>query len=263
MNPEHYIYTLHSTDPEHYNELSVRIEPPATEMAIFQITQLTAKCSILILTTDDYFVINSNKYNFLMDYSDLNTESFCEIVDDLIANDGYYCECDTASRIHLFAQNEFELSDASYNTKLLLGLHDIELPLISKYNDKIETDQKHEIQIDSVGYTLSTPVLYLLCNVGSKAFQNDNCLKVAMSITNSFSANYPIVAGNSDYQTIVRSNDLTNLEFKLVDANLKNLKLLAPMYITIVIEGLQDPDHNIYKLLIEQQQMQMQMQMQK
>ena len=254
MNQEHYVYTLHSTDPEHYNELLVRIEPPATEMAVFHVTQLIAKCSILILTTEDYFVINGTKYSFLMDYTDLNTESFCEIVDDLIASDGYYCECDTASRIHFFAQNEFELSDASYNTRLLLGLHDIELPLVSKYNEKVETDQKQEIQIDSVGYTLSTPVLYLLCNVGPKTFQNDSCLRTAMSITNSFSANYPIVAGNSDFETIVRSNDLTNLEFRLVDANLKDLKLLAPMYLTILIEGIQDPDHNIYKLLLEQQQ---------
>ena len=124
------IYTVNSTDFNHYNRIYVNIQPPTTEYCMFTVTELTTKCSILILSTADYFTINGKQYFFQNDYTDLNSESFVEIVDDMIANDGYYCELDTSSRIHFFAQNEFELGDMTYNVRLLMGLHDIALPII-------------------------------------------------------------------------------------------------------------------------------------
>lgn len=268
-NQNEYIYTINSNDPEHYNRIFASLDIPNTEYSMFSVTELTTKCSILILTTSDYFTINNKRYFFVMDYTDLNSESFVEIVDDMIANDGYYCELDTASRIHFFAVNEFELGEMSYNCKLLFGLHDIDPPLISKYNPLILTEQKQEIVIDSVGFTLSTPVLYLLSNLGAKTFKNKltndktTCLaslKTAMRINNSFSANYPIVSGNSDFETIIKSNDLSNVSFFLVDANINEITLLSPLYLTIHVRPIPDEDHNIYGLLLSQQQQQQQQQ---
>ena len=262
-----YIYTINSSDHNHYNRIFASLDIPNCEHCLFSVTELTTKCAILVLTTADYFTINNKRYFFVQDYSDLNSESFTELVDDMIANDGYYCELDTASRIHLFAQNEFELGEMSYNCKLLFGLHDIETPIISKYNPLIQTEQKQEIVIDSVGFTLSTPVLYLLSNLGAKTFKNklsDNShnnlsvLKTAMRINNSFSANYPIVSGNSDFETIIKSNDLSNVSFFLVDANCVELTLLSPLYLTIHVKPIADADHNIYALMLAQQQAQQQ-----
>ena len=260
-----YIYTINSNDPEHYNRLKANLDMPNTEYSIFQVSELTTKCSIVLLTTDDYFQINDKRYFFVNDYTDMNNESFAMLVDDMIANDGYYCELDTAYRIHFFADNEFELNDASYNVKLLMGLHDIKLPLISQYNEQIQTEHKQEIFINAVGYTLSTPVLYLLSNIGNKTFKNNldvnnmSCnlsLKTAMRITNAFSSNLPIVAGNSDFETVIKSNDLSFVEFYLVDANLHEIKLLSPLYLTIHVQPIEDNDYNIYKLMLEQQQQQ-------
>ena len=257
-----YIYTINSTDKEHYNRIFASLDIPNTEYAVFQVTELTTKCSILVLTTSDYFTINNKQYFFQTDYSDLNNESFVEIVDDMIANDGYYCELDTAYRVHFFAVNEFQLGEMSYNCKILFGLHDIETPLVSKYNENIQTEQKQEIVIPSVGFTLSTPILYLLSNVGAKTFKNKvidknkgytSTLRTAMRINNSFSANYPIVSGNSDFQTIIKSNDLSNIQFILVDANLRELTLLSPLYLTIHVLPIPDPDHSIYSSLLNQQ----------
>ena len=257
-----YIYTINSTDPEHYNRIKANLDMPNTEYSVFQVSELTAKCSILILTSSDYFQINDKRYQFTTDYTDLNSESFVEIVDDMIANDGYYCELDTASRIHFFADNEFEINDASYNVKILMGLHDIKLPLISKYNELVQTEHKQEIQIDAVGYTLSTPVLYLLSNIGAKTFKNNLVedvstnltLKTSMRINNAFSANMFIMAGNSDFEVVIKSNDLSYVEFYLVDANLKEIKLLAPLYLTLHVQPIPDNDFNIYKLALESQE---------
>ena len=261
MNNE-YIYTINSTDPKHYNRIKANLDMPNTEYSVFQVSELTTMCSILVLTTNDYFQINDKRYYFISDYTDLNNESFVGLVDDMIAGDGYYCELDTAFRIHFFADNEFELNDASYNVKLLMGLYDIKLPLISKYNEQIQTEHKQEIIIDSVGYTLSTPVLYLLSNIGSKTFKNnldDNqistnlTLKTAMRINNAFSAHMPIMSGNSDFETVIKSNDLSHVEFYLVDANLHEIILLSPLYLTIHVQPMPDNDFNIYKLMLEQQ----------
>ena len=98
-----------------------------------------------------------------MDFSDLNSESFVALVDDMVANDGYYCEIDTASRIHFFADNEFELSDASYNVKILMGLHDIQLPLISSYNDQIQTEHKQTVSYRfSWLYSFNSSIIFVI-----------------------------------------------------------------------------------------------------
>ena len=234
MKTNEFTYTVNSTDFNHYNRIFCNLEPPTTEYSIFSVSELTTKCSILVLSTADYFTINDKQYFFQNDYTDLNSESFVEIVDDMIANDGYYCELDTASRIHFFAVNEFILGEMTYNCKLLFGLVDIALPIWSKEDPEIESDNKQEIMIPTVGFTLSTPVLYLL----------------------SYSENYPIVSGNSDFQSVIKSNDLTNCEFILVDANLHEITLLSPLYITIHISGVEEEDKNIYALMLNQQNQQ-------
>ena len=263
MKTNEFIYTVNSTDFNHYNRIFCNLEPPTTEYSTFSVTELTTKCSILILSTADYFTINDKQYFFQNDYTDLNSESFVEIVDDMIANDGYYCELDSASRIHFFASNEFVLGEMTYNCKLLFGLVDIALPICSKEDPEIETDNKQEIMIPTVGFTLSTPVLYLLSNIGSKTFKNSDqnaayqsSLKTAMRLNNSYSANYPIVSGNSDFQSVIKSNDLTNCQFMLVDANLHEITLLSPLYITLHITGIEEEDKNIYALMMNQQQAQ-------
>lgn len=263
MKTNDFIYTVNSTDYNHYNRIFCNLEPPTTEYSTFTVTELTTKCSILILSTADYFTINDKQYFFQNDYTDLNSESFVEIVDDMIANDGYYCELDTASRIHFFAANEFILGEMTYNCRLLFGLVDIALPIYSKEDPEIETDNKQEIMIPTVGFTLSTPVLYLLSNIGSKTFKNNeqnaayqSSLKTAMRLNNSYSANYPIVSGNSDFQSVIKSNDLTNCQFMLVDANLHEITLLSPLYITLHITGIEEEDKNIYALMMNQQQAQ-------
>ena len=140
MTQEHqeYIYTINSTDKDHYTRISANLDIYNMEYSVFQVTELTARCSILVLTSQDYFTINSKQYFFETDYTDLNNETFVTFVDDLVASDGYYCELDSAYRVHFFAVNEFEVGDMSYLCKLLFGLHGIKLLIESKYNDNLK-----------------------------------------------------------------------------------------------------------------------------
>ena len=124
--------------------------------------------------------------------------------------------------------------------KLLLGLINVSLPLTSTNN---------RLTFPDVGMFLSTPVLYLASNLGSNSYKIANgttSMRILMRITNSFFAKQPITATNGDYTTTIRSSDLSDVRFTLLDANYHEIKLLSPMYLTVEIESIPDiPDKEI------------------
>ena len=127
----------------------------------------------------------------------------------------------------------FSVSDASYNMKLVIGLYNTTLP--------VESSEDGVYVVQSVGYTLSTPILYLLCNAGAEWYQatEEGCTsgRIVMRLNNSYSANYPIIATNGEFTSVISSIDMTALEFKLVDANMHDIKLLTPMNIALHVKG--------------------------
>ncbi|MEI3504943.1 MAG: hypothetical protein V8Q77_01365 [Bacilli bacterium] len=95
------------------------------------------------------------------------------------------------------------------------------------------------ILAQSVGNYLSTPVLYLVSNVGKSSFrnlyENLNISRIVLRINNSFSANYPIIVTNADFEVDIASY-LCNIQLTLVDANMHEIHLLNPIYITIAVK---------------------------
>ena len=90
---------------------------------------------------------------------------------------------------------------------------------------------------------LSTPILYLLTSIGAPVFFNeiDNHNKmqsatVAMVLNNSYSSSFPIVAQQAEIITRAPLNYTSNVYFWLVDANMQEVKLLNPLYITIRVD---------------------------
>ena len=73
MSSDQNIYTINSTDPNHYNRIHASLDIPNTEYSMFQVAELTTKCSIIILNKEDYFKINDKKYYFTTEYTDLNS----------------------------------------------------------------------------------------------------------------------------------------------------------------------------------------------
>ena len=67
-------------------------------------------------------------------------------------------------------------------------------------------------------------------------------MRILMRLLNSFFAKQPINNSNGDYTTIVRCTDLSDIRFTLVDANYHEVKLLTPMYLTVQIEAIPDPE---------------------
>ena len=84
---------------------------------------------------------------------------------------------------------------------------------------------------------------------------NENDLsgaKIVMRLNNSFMASSPIMVNNADFETILLSNDLSCLEFTLVDAYMHEIKLLSPMYLSIHIRAIEDQEIETFASMIDQ-----------
>ena len=218
------------------------------------ITSLTTKCSIVVLNNDDFIQITvirkeNNEFkrfnytlNFKSSYTNLNVESFVELLKELTSSIGIVPEIDYTGRIILTSKlYNFMITNASYNVIQLLGIYNQTLPISGEHKNS-----SWSLACSSVGNYLSTPILYLVSNIGKSSFRNlndtMNVSKIILRINNAFSADYPIVVSNADFEVDINSNDLSCAQFTLVDANMHEIKLLSPMYITIAIRGVIEED---------------------
>lgn len=117
-------------------------------------------------------------------------------------------------------------------------------------------------KIDSlaVGYMLSTPILYLITSIGTSVFFNEmqnkdhmQCGSIAMILNNSYSSSFPIVQQQNEIITRAPLNYTSSVYFWLVDANMQEVKLLNPIYITIKVEPV---DPQVLALQAQTQQIQ-------
>ena len=245
-------YTISSTDYEHNNRIYTNIASPNTEYCKMTITSLTTIANFVVLDRSDYIVINDEKYYIQEDFSDVNTASLVEYLNGIISVQtpdaditAYYDSC---SRIYFASMNDITINDCSYNLKLMLGLVNVTLPISN--NQMINV---HKVLLcPDVGLYLSTPVLYLACNLGSNSYKNTQTsftsMRILMRLTNSFFAKQPINNPNGDYTTTVRSSDLSDVRFTLIDANYHEVHLLSPMYLTIQIETIPDAEDKQYNI---------------
>ena len=145
----------------------------------------------------------------------------------------------------------FWFNDISYNLKLLLGVYSWKDEDIKA--EKLKAEQigvnQYKLQINSVGMYLSTPILNLVSNIADASFRNnsDDIINIQscdtiLRINNSFSPNIPIIASGDGSYSIIPSGYVSGAVFILVDANMRQVDLLNPMYITLTLEPLSSYD---------------------
>ena len=232
-------YTISSYDYNHYNRIDINLPSPPSRRVSMIVTSLTTKCSIVVIEKDDFIQINGKKYVFNNMYTDLNSETFCMLLNSLIKNSNVTASVDETGRILFESDTFFTINNASYNIIQLCGIYNEILPLNSEY-----TGGTFSILAQSVGNYLSTPVLYLVSNVGKSSFrnlhENISISRIILRINNSFSANYPIIVTNADFEVDIPSCDLGNVQLTLVDSNMREVHLLNPIYITISVKIIEE-----------------------
>ena len=233
-------YTISSVDYQHNNRINTNIAGPQTEYCKMTITSLTTMANFVVLDTSDYITINDTTFKIQEDFSDVNTASLVEYLNGLMQSSGIEAYYDSCSRIYFTSMNDIVISDCSYNLKLMLGLVNVKLPISN--NGMLNVHKM--LLCPDVGLYLSTPVLYLACNLGSKSYRTSGngftSMRILMKLTNSFFAKQPIVNANGDFTTTVRCSDLSDVRFTLIDANYHEVKLLSPMYLTVQLEAIPD-----------------------
>ena len=254
-------YTICSTNPAHYNRINCNLVSPITKYASFIVTSLTANFDMIILNKDDYMIYEEfvddewirKKIQITDEYKPIDrdyglTVLRLELVDDFeekIDDNNYKMEnliTDKTGRFVMKRKNLWRIIDMSYNIKLITGFYNIDLPICSIFD---EISEMHYIRAESVGLTMSTPILYLISNVGIQSYRTNYTdeiggAKIVMRINNAYISNTPIVVNNGDFKSTVLSNDLSMLEFVLVDANIHEISLLSPMYLTIHVDAIED-----------------------
>ena len=239
-------YTIASTDPEHFNRIRVNLPLPSWKYSNVTITSFVANCNMLILKKGDYimFNIDGEEYKLIINANITNISNASTLIATLpsISNSSEIpieFTVNTDECITITSTKQFSIVDLSYNMKIVLGLYyNIQYPIVA--NNELE--DLYSYSILAVGYLLSTPVLYLLSNLGGVNYFNrsDETYKIdansiSMRMLNSFTASMPIISSNSEFSKITLSTDLTDFEIILVDANLHEVEILNPVYITISI----------------------------
>ena len=243
-------YTVNSTDEEHYNRINCNLPTTLqTKYCKMTVTSLTTNGDLIVLEKDDYIMINGKQYSLGNDYTNLDRVTFSSLLEKVFneANVDIHLSFDDANRLLIYSSEKFVVDRATYNMTLLTGLYNTSFPIYAEYKEG-DYDSKYYVRANSVGFTMSTPVLYLVCNVGIQSYRNMNKTneiagaKIVMRLNNSFMPGQPIIVVNADFMTTIMTNDLSNLQYTLVDANMKEIKLLTPMYITIQIIAVPDTD---------------------
>jgi hypothetical protein len=211
-------------------------------MCRLSVSNLTTKASFILLNTNDYITINNEPHHFTDNYGELSTEGFAALLNELLEGEGITATVDNIDRLLLTSDTPFTINNMSYNAKMISGFYNEEFPITSEFAEGSPT--RCVVRARSVGFSLSTPILYLVSNLGAKCYDNIDELycdrKILMRVNNSFTAGYPIVNSNAEFASICPVNSLSNIEFRLVDANMHDIKLLAPMYISVNADSIEE-----------------------
>ena len=76
---------------------------------------------------------------------------------------------------------------------------------------------------------------------------------IAMKIQNTFSPDQPIQYANGDFMSISQASALANLRVKLVDINLKPVKLLSPLIVTVSFFEMAEEHAEIEEAMADQE----------
>ena len=266
-------YTFCSTDPDHFNE----VECPVNYLGVstqlkWYVSSINTYFSVAMFSPEDYiefcigFSTYSKTYRFYLqkNYKDRDESGLINDLIDLfkteLGEDFLTITTDELGRIKFMCKNPFDITSVSYGLKQALGL-------FYKKNitpeNPVNCEEKYGtyiIQAKAIGYNNLTPIWYLLSNLGSPDVINTMndpyemyYPAIAMKIQNTFSPDQPIQYTNGDFMSISQASALANLRVKLVDINLKPVKLLSPLIVTVSFFEMAEEHAEIEEAMADQE----------
>ena len=245
------MFHLTSTDPNDYGTIKFRSSiNNMNTVVMYRVNSLSTIASFSMTTPKDYLIIETTlqdetielRLNFTEHGAyDLRTlthelnnlfEGQLVPVDESLPIE-LSVSMDSTNRLIMTANKEFSIKEASHGVKLLLGLYHSTLPI----NSSTKT-----IRMPSVPYVSFGNVLYLTARTDFVSVVNTDEKEITRSIaykTNEILyPGYPISCRIPGSWSMIHSDQLSSLEFRLVDFQLEPIVLHAPLYLTLEVERL-------------------------
>ena len=205
------LYTLSSTDPEHYSRIrvSLPIELSAKFINIC-VSSLTANANFRVLNDNDYITFNINNTVHklkLKDYSKLTSASLPYIFQELLNEQSIpitvsMSDIDT---ILFSCSDPFQITEMSYNAKLITGFYSTkneDFPLIST---PYETTTEIKTTSDPVDITQATVSNILV----RKGYTTELKINISPPTANGFNVEFEIM---NDSVVQINYSDQTSCE---------------------------------------------------
>ena len=229
------LFYLQSTDPDHYSTVKFYANPPlGKDPLLFRINQVNTIAAFMVTTTEDYIEFNVGgevKRITFEDRSSYDKDTIDKDITKLTTAAVLTVSYNAYNTLTFTALRDFTITDCSNRAKLLLGLYHETLPLASSHNT---------IVTKSVPYHCYGNSLYLRSRISSVVGMNDEnnkdiYLSICYNINEMFIPNVPIITRMPGTCTKIYPNDLTNLEFTLVDFMNVPVILKAPLRIVMEV----------------------------
>ena len=242
--------TFVSSDPDKYYE----VECPVNYLGVsnqlkWYVSSINTMFSVIMFGPEDYIEYNIGPVNNrekkrieLVQYYKSFDDGVIESLNQGFINSGddMTITSDELGRIKIISADYFEITAISYALQQALGFYYVKSITDENPIKPEPTTNGFVIRAKAIGYTNLSPVWYLLSNLGSPNLITTMYSPyetfypaIAMKIQNQFSPDQFLQYSNSDFMSVSQASSLSNLRVRLVDINLRPVKLLSPLVVTV------------------------------
>lgn len=238
MTSLHYIT---STDPSNYGSVKYSMTPTVSQPCQVRVSSIQYTANFSITTESDYIELGTangmgpieTERWFFSDCGAYYTETLPKVVEDITQN-GLTCELEESGLLHFYNQKEYvAITGASHRVKLLLGLYHCNFPL--------EIHSTMGVLAPSIPLVAYGNMLYLQSNLPSPVgvrSSDKNKEEYKSIVYKGSDFIYPGIPVNSRTPGPViatKTDNLTDLEFTLVDFMMEPVILHSPLTITMEV----------------------------
>ena len=262
--------TFVSSDPDRYYE----VECPVNYLGVshqlkWYVSSINTMFSVIMFSPEDYIeyklgpaIDEEHKKIFLSQYFKSFDEGVIESLNEGFKNagEGITITTDNLGRTQIDSMDYIEIIGISYALQQALGFYYIKDVSANNPIKSQGTGNGYVIHAKAIGYTNLSHVWYLLSNLGSPNLittmyspYETYYPAIAMKIQNQFSPDQFLQYSNSDFMSVSQASSLANLRVKLVDINLKPVKLLSPLVVTVSFFEMAEEHAEIEEAMAEQE----------
>ena len=247
------MYHLVSTDPNNYGTVKFRSSiNTMNSLVMYRVNSVSTTMNILTTTTDDYLIIETILENECIELTlhfqnrvayDMRTLAYelNNLFEGQLVSDNeslpiqFLISMDLTNKLIINANKEFVIKDASHRAKMLLGLYHTHLPIAST-NKRLFCVSSPLLWYGNVLYLTARTDFVSVVNTDNKEITRS----IAYKVNELLYPGVPINCRLPGSWSVISSDQLSSLEFTLVDFQLEPVILQSPLFLSLEIQSIND-----------------------